>query len=108
VEEPDGHIDYMTPVRCAHLVFPEEVIMDERRRFRPDRARTFGEVPGGLNKMTLERFERIIDSSGLETVYFATNVGDHPAVKAMRVINRFPSLREYFTTSVYGVWRKPN
>ena len=102
-----GHIDYMTPVPWAHLVFPEEVIMDERRRFRPDGAGAFEAVPGGLNKMTLARFQRIMASTGLETVYFATNVGDHPAVKAMRVISRVRPVREYFTTSVYGVWRKP-
>jgi SAM-dependent methyltransferase len=102
-----GHIDYMTPVPWAHLVFPEEVIMDERRRFRPDGARTFEQVPGGLNKMTLRRFQRIMASSGLEQVYFATNVGDHPAVRAMRVVSRVRPLREYFTTNIYGVWRKP-
>jgi SAM-dependent methyltransferase len=59
-----GHIDYMTPVPWAHLLFPEEVIMEERRRFRPDGAGTFEEVPGGLNGMTLRRFQRIMASTG--------------------------------------------
>lgn len=101
-----GHIDYMTPVPWAHLLFPEEVILDERRRFRPDGARSFAEIPGGLNKMTLGRFLRIVEATGFETVYFVTNAGDHPLVKLMRIVSRVRPLREYFTTNVYGVWRK--
>jgi SAM-dependent methyltransferase len=103
-----GHIEYMTPVPWAHLVFPEDVIMDERRRFRPrEDARSFAEIRGGLNKMTLARFRAIMDSSGLERVYLATNVSENPAVRAMDVLSRIPPLREFFTTNVYGLWRKP-
>jgi GT2 family glycosyltransferase/SAM-dependent methyltransferase len=103
-----GHIEYMTPLPWAHLLFPEEVLMAERRRFRPDDgARTFGEVAGGLNKMTLARFEAIMASSGLERISFAVNVSDNPVVKAMKVVSRLPGLGELFTTNVYGVWRKP-
>lgn len=46
-----GHIEYMTKLPWPHLIFPEPVIMSERRRFRPDaQGRTFGEIRGGLNK----------------------------------------------------------
>lgn len=52
-----GHIGYMTKLPWAHLIFPERVIMSERRRFRPDeQARRFGEIRGGLNKMTYAAF----------------------------------------------------
>jgi SAM-dependent methyltransferase len=103
-----GHIEYMTRVPWAHLLFPEEVIMDERRRFRPeDGARTFEEIPGGINRMTLARFLAIMESSGLERVYFATNVSDNRIVRLMKVLSRVRPLREFFTTNVYGVWRKP-
>jgi SAM-dependent methyltransferase len=103
-----GHIEYMTPVPWAHLLFPEEVIMAERRRFRPDEeARTFAEVTGGLNRMTLARFEAIMASSGLECVYRDVNVGGNPVVKAMKAVSRIPGLRELFTTNLYGIWRKP-
>ncbi len=103
-----GHITYMTPLPWAHLIFPEHVIMAERRRFRPDEdARRWSEVKGGLNQMTLARFERIVGASGLEPVYFATNVGTSRAVKAMRAFSRVPPLREYFTQSVYTILRRP-
>jgi SAM-dependent methyltransferase len=101
-----GHIEFMTPVPWAQLLFPERVIMAERRRFRPDEdARSFAEVKGGLNKMTLARFLEIMDSTGLERLYFATNVSDHPAVRIMKVVSKLPFLRELFTTNVYSLWR---
>ena len=103
-----GHMSYMTRLPWAHLLFPEDVIMAERRRFRPDEdARHFGEIRGGLNKMTLARFETIMRSSGLEPVFVRRNAGDHPAVRAMEVLARVRPLREYFTNNVYGVWEKP-
>lgn len=102
-----GHIDYMTRVPWAHLLFPEDVIMDERRRFRPaEEAHSFEEIRGGLNRMTLGRFEAIMRSSRLECVSFETNVSAHPVVRAMKLLARLPPLRELFTTNVYGVWRK--
>ena len=103
-----GHIDYMTRLPWAHLLFPERVIMAERRRYRPDEdAGRFEEIRGGLNKMTLARFLRIMDRTGLELVALETNRSDHPAFKAFRALATVKPLREYFTSNVYGVWRKP-
>jgi SAM-dependent methyltransferase len=104
-----GHIEFMTRVPWAHLIFPESVVLAERRRFRPrENPRHFEEIAGGLNKMTLDRFRTIMASSGLECRYFETNVSDNPIVKAMTVASRVSPIREYFTANVYGVWRKPN
>jgi SAM-dependent methyltransferase len=102
-----GHIGYMTKVPWMHLIFPESVIMAERRRFRPqENAARFEDIVGGLNKMTFRRFETIMSASGLECVQLRTNVSDHPAVKIMSAISRFPPLREYFTNNVYSTWAK--
>ena len=104
-----GHIEYMTKLPWAHLMFSEQALMEERRRFRPaENARSFQEVRGGLNKMTLRRFERIMNASGLRPRYFVTNVSDHPAVRAMKVVSHLARLREYFTADVYGIWEKPD
>jgi len=103
-----GHINYMTPLPWAHLLFSEDVIMAERRRFRPEEnARRWSEVRGGLNQMSLKRFRRIIETSGLERAYFATNVSDNRVVKAMNAVSKIPGLREFFTANVYTVLRKP-
>jgi len=103
-----GHIDYMTKVPWAHLMFSERVIMQERRRFRPDEdARRFEDIVGGLNKITVQRFRSLMASSGLECVYFASNVSDNRVVGAMRTLSRIAPLREFFTINTYSIWRKP-
>ena len=82
--------------------------MAERRRFRPhEQARRFEEIRGGLNKMTLARFEDIMAATGLERRYFVTNASDHPVVRAMAVARRIPPVREHFTANVYSLWQKP-
>lgn len=102
-----GHIDFMTKLLWAHVLFPETTIMQERRRFRPaEDARRFADVRGGLNKMTLARFEAIMRQSRLRSRYYATNVSVNPVVKAMDLVSRVPPLREYFTANVYSLWEK--
>jgi 2-polyprenyl-3-methyl-5-hydroxy-6-metoxy-1,4-benzoquinol methylase len=103
-----GHIYFMTKVPWAHLMFSEQTIMAERKRFRPDEdAETFAEVRGGLNKMTYARFRRLMAATGFQPVYLETNVGDSRAVKAMRELAKVRPLREYFIQSVYSIWRNP-
>jgi SAM-dependent methyltransferase len=103
-----GHIDYITRVPWAHLVFREDVVMKERRRFRPDeRAERYEDIVGGLNKITLGRFRTIMSSSGLDCAFFATNVSDRPAVRVMKALSRIPAFREFLTINVYSIWRKP-
>jgi SAM-dependent methyltransferase len=100
-----GHIDFMTKLPWAHLIFPESVIMAERRRFRPNEdAQRFADIRGGLNKMTLARFEAIMAATGLHRRYFATNVSDSPIVRIMAVLQRIRPLREFFTNNVYSIW----
>ena len=102
-----GHIGFMTQLPWAHLLFPEDVIMEERKRFRPhEDARRFEDILGGLNKMTLARFESLMGATGLHCRYFATNVSDNPVVRAMAVVRKIPPLREYFTASVHSIWEK--
>jgi SAM-dependent methyltransferase len=102
-----GHIDYMTPLPWAHLIFPERVIFEERRRFRPrENAQHWAEIRGGLNQMTYNRFATIVRTSGLERRYFQTNVSDNPYVKVMNGLSKIPGLREYFTANIYIVLRR--
>jgi SAM-dependent methyltransferase len=102
-----GHLSFMTKLPWAQLIFPERIVLDERRRFRPeeDPAR-YEDVIGGLNRMTLARFEQVMRDSGLETRYLRCNASDGRMVSAMKVPSRVPALREYFTSNVYGVFRE--
>jgi SAM-dependent methyltransferase len=100
-----GHLEFMTRFPWAHLIFPEEVVLEERRRFRPaEDARSYEDVRGGLNRMTLARFLQIMESTGLERRFFRTNAGRNPIVRAMAVVSRLRPLREYLTMNVYGIW----
>lgn len=101
-----GHIKYMTRLPWAHLLFSEAVILRERERFFPDqRVKSYGEIVGGLNQMTLARFESIIAANHLEQVYFRANASRHPAARFASLASRLPFAREYLTFNVYGLWR---
>ena len=56
-----GHLFSVFP--WAHLIFSEKALIEWRSGFKSDGARTFSEVAGGLNQMTIRGFERIIAAS---------------------------------------------
>lgn len=99
-----GHITFMTRFPWAHLLFPEAVIMKERRRFRPDEnASTFAQIRGGLNKMTLKRFKKIITDSGFEFEYFRTNTSVRKVMPLNNVLKSIPFCEEYFTIDICSI-----
>lgn len=58
-----GHLFSVFP--WAHLVFNEEALLRWRATFKSDGARRFRDVAGGLNQMTIARFERLVAASPL-------------------------------------------
>lgn len=61
-----GHLFSVFP--WAHLVFTERALCTWRRDFKADGATRFREVAGGLNQMTIRRFERLVAASPLAIV----------------------------------------
>jgi SAM-dependent methyltransferase len=59
-----GHLFSVFP--WAHLLFSEQALMRWRAGIRDDGATTFRETAGGLNQMTIRRFERIVGESPFE------------------------------------------
>lgn len=53
-----GHLFSVFP--WAHLIFSEAALIRWRSDFKTDSATRFHEVEGGLNRMTIRRFERIV------------------------------------------------
>lgn len=56
-----GHLFSVFP--WAHLVFTEEILCRWRSDFKSDGATRFGEVSGGLNQMTIRRWELLVADS---------------------------------------------
>lgn len=56
-----GHLFSVFP--WAHLIFSEKALIRWRSDFKSDGATKFGEVEGGLNQMTIRRFEQLVAKS---------------------------------------------
>src|SRR5690606_21682554 len=59
-----GHLFSVFP--WAHLIISEKALIRWRQGFKTDGATRFHEVEGGLNQMTIRRFERIVRESPFE------------------------------------------
>lgn len=49
-------------------MFTEKALIRWRSEFKNDGAKRFSEVAGGLNQMTISRFEKLVRASEFETV----------------------------------------
>ena len=100
---PNGsHINAFTrfpftnlPFPWLNLLFSERSLLKLRTRYRPDIALRYEDISGGLNRMTLTKFERIIAESGL----IVEDLHYH-GVKRLPGVTKIPVLRELLTASV--------
>lgn len=77
-----------------HLVFTETALMRWRADWKPDGARHFREVEGGLNCMTIRRFRRLVDASPFRLAAF-----ECIPIRGLRPLVAGPQ-REWFTAVV--------
>ena len=78
----------------AHLLFSEHALLRWRSRYCTDGATRFHEVCGGLNQMTIRRFERLVEASSLRMMDFKAI-----PIHSVRLLhNRLT--REFFTSMV--------
>ena len=87
-----GHLFSVFP--WAHLVFTEAALVRWRSDFKSDGATRFREVEGGLNCMTIARFDRILTGS-----QFHVQSLDFVPIRQVRRFYRFLP-REFFTAIV--------
>jgi len=86
-----GHL--FSPFPFAHLIFTEKSLIRWRSDFKTDGATRFHEAEGGLNQMTIRRFESIVAESDFKFAGFEPV----PIRKLKPIANR---LTREFTTAI--------
>jgi SAM-dependent methyltransferase len=86
-----GHLFSIFP--WCHLLFSQDALIRWRSNFHPDGATRFTNTDGGLNRMTIRRFERLIAASPFEVALLELR----PIRKLRRLHNR---LTREFTTAI--------
>jgi len=86
-----GHLFSCFP--WAHVLLSEEALIRWRSTFRTDGAHHFGEVAGGLNQMTIARFERLV-----RRTKFSIEVLETVPIRMLELVHN--RLTREFTTAV--------
>lgn len=95
-----GHLFSVFP--WAHLLFSERALIRWRNDIRSDGATRFGEVEGGLNQMTVQRFERLARRSPFRIAHF-----EAVPIRKLSWLHGKP-LREFTTAIVRAVLQRHN
>jgi len=95
-----GHLFSVFP--WAHLIFTEKSLIRWRADFKNDGATRFDEVEGGLNKMTVGLFQKLVQASGFEIEKF-----ESVPIKKLRWFSS-PFTREFTTSVVRCMLIRPN
>ena len=90
-----AHMHFFTKIPWVNLFFSESTVMRVRTYFRSDGAKRYEEIEGGLNKMTVRKFEKIIKNSGLAAEYI-----NYHAVKKIKFLTKIPIIRELFINHI--------
>ncbi len=90
-----SHMGFFTRVPWLNLLFPEETVMRVRASYRSDGATRYEEVEGGLNRMTLAKFERILEMSRWEVEWIR-----YYPTRGLPLVHRIPGVRELLTSAV--------
>lgn len=94
-----GHLFSVFP--WAHLIFSERALIRWRSDLRDDGATRFGEVEGGLNGMTIARFERLLEKSP-----FVVDSLETKPIRKLKLVH-YRLTREFTTSVVHCKLLKP-
>ena len=97
-----AHMGGFCRLPWVNLLFPESTVLRVRSRYRTDGAKRYEEIEGGLNRMTVSRFERIIRSSGLHVEWMQL----WPTL-GLPLVTHIPVARELLTSACSSILTKP-
>jgi ubiquinone/menaquinone biosynthesis C-methylase UbiE len=89
-----SHMDGFTRVPWVNILFDEATVLRVRGRYYSDGATRYEDIVGGLNRMTVSRFETIIRRSGMNVDGLWLT-----PVKGLPLVTRVPLLRELLTSA---------
>jgi SAM-dependent methyltransferase len=94
-----AHLQFMTRLPWPHLIFAEPLLLKARSNYKQDGAQRFEEVEGGLNRMSIRKFERIVERSS----FYIAMLKLVP-IRRTGVLQRYvPAGRELFTSVVKAI-----
>jgi SAM-dependent methyltransferase len=94
-----GHLFSVFP--WAHIVLKEKALIQWRDQFKSDGAKKFSEVEGGLNQMTIRRFEELLKQGA-----FAVEKLELVPIRRLKPMHN-QITREFLTAVVRCTLRKP-
>jgi hypothetical protein len=91
-------MDGFTRLPWVNLLFPERDVMAVRSLYRHDGATRYEDIEGGLNRMTVARFERLMQESGMRVESLRLF-----SVKGLPAVTKIPIVRELMTAACSAV-----
>lgn len=88
------------PIPWLNLLFSDRALLTLRSRFRPERPTRLEDIPGGLNRMTIARFERLIRDSGMAVERLQIH-----ATLGLPLVTRVPVFRELLSSAATCILR---
>ena len=96
-----SHMHFFCKIPWVHVFFSEQAVMNARKNFRDDNKMTY--VDAGMNKMTISKFEQLIESIDLKIVFKR-----YKCIKGLDPLSKIPYLREFFINHVSVLLAKSN
>lgn len=90
-----SHMSFFTSVPWVNILFPESAVLGVRARYISDGAIRYEDVTGGLNRMTVRKFEWLVANCGLEPIYRR-----YRCIKGLDFLCTLPFARELFVNHV--------
>lgn len=98
-----SHMKFFTGLPWVNILFREETVMNVRKHFRRDGATRYVDVDSGLNKMTVGKFERLLQNTSLRVDYRS-----YECVKGLDFLGSIPYVRELVVNQISVIVTRQN